>query len=169
MTHQLWAVPGGGTEGGTTRYSVPQVARLLGISERAVRKRITAGTLSAERTRTGWWVDMEAVPTEPSAVPAEPSPEPAAALGGTAVPGGGTSTALTEAQRAEALGEYAAAILAPAFATIERLEAVNRAQAETIGRLQAELATLQERVTVHSDQVAEVTASPRPWWRWWRR
>ena len=29
-------------------------ARRLGISERAVRKRITAGTLDAERTPAGW-------------------------------------------------------------------------------------------------------------------
>jgi hypothetical protein len=32
-----------GTAAGTARYSVPEVARLLGISERAVRKRIAAG------------------------------------------------------------------------------------------------------------------------------
>jgi hypothetical protein len=34
------------------RYSVPETARLLGISERAVRKRITAGTLEAHKEGT---------------------------------------------------------------------------------------------------------------------
>jgi excisionase family DNA binding protein len=55
------------------RYSVPQAARLLGISERAVRKRITSGALPAEKTATGWLVELGAVPeavlAEPCAVP----------------------------------------------------------------------------------------------------
>jgi len=52
----------GGTNGGTGRYSVPQAARYLGISERAVRKRIEAGTLAAERDGRQWVVFLAAVP-----------------------------------------------------------------------------------------------------------
>jgi hypothetical protein len=59
------AEPNGGTSGTGGRYSVPEVARLLGISERAVRKRITAGTLDAVKEAGVWIVTLEAVPTEP--------------------------------------------------------------------------------------------------------
>ncbi len=52
----------GGTNGGTGRYSVPQAARYLGISERAVRKRIEAGTLAAERDGRQWVVFLGAIP-----------------------------------------------------------------------------------------------------------
>ncbi|MBV9281770.1 MAG: helix-turn-helix domain-containing protein [Chloroflexi bacterium] len=56
--------PGGGTDGPgareeavpLVRYSVPQAARILGISERAVRKRIDHGTLAAERDGLRWLV-----------------------------------------------------------------------------------------------------------------
>jgi len=49
---------------------VPEAARALGISERAVRKRITAGTLDAEKEGTAWAVFLPAGPkAEPGAVP----------------------------------------------------------------------------------------------------
>ncbi len=51
-----------GTSGGTVRYSVPQAARYLGISERAVRKRIQTGSLAAERDGRQWIVFLPAVP-----------------------------------------------------------------------------------------------------------
>lgn len=58
-----------GNDGGTIRLSVPEAARHLGISERAVRKRIEAGTLPAERDGSKWIVTVpitaeEAVPSE---------------------------------------------------------------------------------------------------------
>lgn len=68
--------------GGTAWLSVPQAARHLGISERAVRKRIAGQTLPAQRDGGGPWrvrvgTIGEAVPeppevgtTEPDAVPA---------------------------------------------------------------------------------------------------
>jgi hypothetical protein len=80
--------------------------------------------------------------------------------GGTRGTEGGTGTALTEAQRAEALGEYAAAILAPALATIERLHAETRDQAELIGQLRAQLAAA---------ETTQVDTPHRPWWRFWDR
>jgi hypothetical protein len=63
------------------RYSVPQVARVLGISERAVRKRITAGTLDAHKEGSAWVVLL---PATSEAVPAVPAAQGAAPEGGTA-------------------------------------------------------------------------------------
>ena len=74
-----------GTERGTVRYSVPEVARVLGISERAVRKQITAGTLDAHKEGSAW---VELLPATPGAVPAAPAAPRAvpdgASRGGTA-------------------------------------------------------------------------------------
>jgi hypothetical protein len=74
-----------GTGTGPARYSVPEVARLLGISERAVRKRITAGTLDAHKEGNAWVVLLHAttgaVPAASAAQEAVPSTEPE---GGTA-------------------------------------------------------------------------------------
>jgi len=85
---------GGGTRRGTARYSVPEAARALGISERAVRKRITAGARDAEKDGTAWAVSLPAgtgavrgaVPAAEPAAPTEPHAVPGAAPG--AVPGG---------------------------------------------------------------------------------
>ena len=81
----------GGTNGGTVRYSVPQAARYLGISERAVRKRIDAGTLAAERDGRQWVVFLVAVP---DAVPSGTSSDGEAVPGGTS---GGTDAEPIEA------------------------------------------------------------------------
>jgi len=90
------AEPRGGTDtasSGTVRYSVPEAARILGISERGIRKRIDAGTLFATRDGRAWIVYLEepasgagtaesAVPSEPRAVPGtEPEPERAVSSG----------------------------------------------------------------------------------------
>lgn len=86
----------GGTDdgtGGPRRYSVPQAARRLGISERAVRKRIDAGTVLAVRDGRTWTVILEepnggtdtagsavlAAPSEPGAAPRRSSAEPGTA------------------------------------------------------------------------------------------
>jgi excisionase family DNA binding protein len=65
---------------GLVPQSVPQAARVLGISERAVRKRITAGSLPAERDGRQWIVYVPAVPNGTTgtidgttAAPSEPS------------------------------------------------------------------------------------------------
>ena len=69
-----------GTAGGTVRYSVPEVARLLRISERAVRKQITAGALDAHKEGNAWVVllpsTMGAVPVVPAAQEAVPGAVP---------------------------------------------------------------------------------------------
>jgi hypothetical protein len=79
-----------GTAVGTTRYSVPEVARLLGISERAVRKRITAGTLDAHKEGNAWVVLLSATTGAVPAAPAAPEAVPSAA------PEGGTGAAAVD-------------------------------------------------------------------------
>jgi hypothetical protein len=69
-----------GTGSGPARYSVPEVARVLGISERAIRKRITAGTLDAHQEGSAWVVLL---PATSEAVPAVPAAQGAAPEGGT--------------------------------------------------------------------------------------
>lgn len=75
------------TEEHDARYSVPEAARALGISERAVRKRITVGTLDAYKEGTAWVVSLPAttwaVSTEPLAVVAVPEDGTGAVLSGT--------------------------------------------------------------------------------------
>jgi len=62
---------------------VPEVARQLNISERAVRKRITAGTLDAHKEGSAWVVLL---PATMGAVPAAPTAQEAVPEGGTAAP-----------------------------------------------------------------------------------
>jgi hypothetical protein len=163
-------------EGGTTRYSVPQVARLLGISERAVRKRITAGTLDAERTPTGWLVVLEAVPTVPSAVPGAVPAEPSAALGGTvAVPVPLPDGELVAVREALAHAHDEVAFLR---SQLEARDAELERRADEIARhQQLLLAALTSRPALEAHAVAvpeppgAVPPVPHPWWArwaWWR-
>jgi len=75
---------------GTAGYSVPEAARALGISERAVRKRIVAGTLPAEKEGPRWVVFLPAgTRTGPGAVLGEPAgPQAVLEVAQGAVPGG---------------------------------------------------------------------------------
>lgn len=63
---------------GTARYSVPQAARRLGISERAVRKRIEADSLLAVREGRSWVVILEE-PASGTSTAAPPVPAAPAA------------------------------------------------------------------------------------------
>jgi excisionase family DNA binding protein len=116
------AVPGGATDG-EIRCSVPRAARLLGISERAVRKRIAAGTLRAEPFGRSYriWLPEDAPPPGP-----EPGPEPIEA---TFRPTG-ASVAVSPAAYAQ-LEAIRDRWLAPLVETIAE-------QAQQIGRLDAE-------------------------------
>ncbi len=67
--------------GGTVWLSVPQAARHLGISERAVRKRIAAQTIPAQRDGSGPWrvrvgTTGAAVPEPPKSGTTEPDTAP---------------------------------------------------------------------------------------------
>lgn len=161
----------GGTNGGTQgeqpepgRYSVPQAARIIGISERGVRRRIEAGTLAAERDGTRWVVLL--------------SPE----LGGTgsgtapphAVPGGTLppSTAPLDSVPADLYRELEARA---ARTQHEKEQAQQQA-----AYFQGQLEELREHVRLltdsqHTEQgrsgmlepatIDTETATPRPWWR----
>jgi hypothetical protein len=120
-----------GTEAGTTRYSVPQVARVLGISERAVRKRLTAGTLDAHEEGNAWVVLL---PPTTGAVPAA-SAGPGAVPG--AAPEGGTR----------------AVDLAPMAELIDRLTRDNQ-------ELAAGAALWQERARFLGERLQALEAGP---------
>ena len=58
------------------RYTVPQAARRLGITERATRKRIAAGTLAGTGDDRAWTVEFA-----PPSIPGTTEPEPGGAAG----------------------------------------------------------------------------------------
>jgi hypothetical protein len=109
--------------GGTAWLSVPQAARHLGISERAVRKRIAAQTLPAQRDGGGpWWVR---VGTTGAAVPEPPK------VGTTAPDAAPAPGALVTA------GDDWRAVLAAKDQVIAAQVATISAQAQTIAALLA--------------------------------
>jgi len=160
---------------GTARSSVPEAARALGISERAVRKRITAGTLAAAKDGHAWVVFL------PAGTGAVPGAEPA--------PGGGPGAAPDRHQAApEAVPD-----ISPLVDLIDRqgAEIARLTEAATVWQLRARQA--EERVLALEARVADADAGedapgtrqdapgapdpPRPapdaplprWRRWWRR
>ncbi len=119
--------------------TVREAARAWGVSVNTIRRWIASGELVAERVErpqgSQWRVYA------PRDVPPGTSHEHAPATPRD-VPGradGVSSLAPPDVQRAEALAAYGATLLTPVLATVERLEAQTRDQAETIGRLRAEL------------------------------
>jgi len=176
----------GGTNGGTGRYSVPQAARYLGISERAVRKRIDAGTLAAKRDGRQWVVFLAAVP---DAVP-----------GGT---GGGTGSAdgavpsepieaqyrVTPAEIEQAIERTGDKYVTDMRAMFERVDELYRERLADKDRVIVELEqqrdderrrreAAESRLSALDAQQAESlmqtssapqTTNTRPWWRWWQR
>ncbi len=101
--------------GGTAWLSVPQAARHLGISERAVRKRIAAQALPAQRDGRGPWrvrvgTDGAAVPEPPEVGTTEPGTEPA--VGALMASGGDWRVAL--AAKDQVIAAQAATISAQA-------------------------------------------------------
>lgn len=171
----------GGTSSGTVRYSVPQAARRLGISERAVRKRIAAGTLHAERAGGRWWVWLEP----------EPVPEPGGTGSGTQAEPDGTDAEPIEARyrvtpaeiehAIERTGARYVADMRTLFAELDaRYERLYRDQLEAKDGLIAELRRRAEVAEAERDQLradlrAHQAATPadppqrRPWWRLWQR
>jgi excisionase family DNA binding protein len=152
--------------------SIPAAAAALGVSANTVRAMIKRGELRAERVRRpqGYtlrvYLDDE-VPAAPTSVTSTATSDE--------VPAASTYQAPTsELQRAEALAQYGATLLAPVLATVERLAAENRVQAETISQLRLELA---QRPMLEPGQVGggdagpRASGRPRPWWRrwaWWQ-
>jgi hypothetical protein len=150
--------------------SVPEAARQLGISERAVRFRISSGALAATRTGQGWQVTLPAAEVSGSAVVEGGSPAATEAVGGNGAVGHGGS----EGGSAEA-GAVGATALDLALAEIAdlraRLDAHQQAEAE-LRRLLA--AALQQRAlpaptSSDSGSASEIGVKshaatlPRPW------
>lgn len=181
---------GGGSSGGTARYSVPQVARMLGISERAVRKQIETGKLSAERDGNRWLIAL----AEPDSVP---DPEPRGTGAVPSEPKRGTESEPIDVDyrpvAAEASQRYLDELrdiwLMPLIhengdlrERIGRLEAERDAlQREhdelraTLKTIEARPATTQVRETPAKDESpveepsAPQTPKNRPRWRFWER
>jgi hypothetical protein len=133
-------------QGGTMWLSVPMAARHFGISERAIRKRIDAGTLIAEREGHGpWRVQVGAAPAVPGAAPGGTG-------GGTQ---GGTTTAPIEAAY-QVAGEAAPVALVPLETMVAELRGLADQLAELARRnegLALEVGTLRERQVGHEAQL----------------
>jgi FtsZ-binding cell division protein ZapB len=164
------------------RYSVAAAAQQLGISDRAVRKRIQAGTLRAEPHGRTYWVYLEPGPEgpEPGPVPLDrngPEPRPDRAL---------------SAERETAVVNLVQQMIEPFVKELgETKEQLGRMTAERDqARIQAEMAALereqiqaerdalQARLSALETQRAESpattlptpeTATRRAWWAFWRR
>lgn len=133
--------------------SVPAAAQALGISERAVRKRIHAGTLRGEPFGRSFmvWLPDDAPPPGPEPGPAprpEPGPEPIEARFT-------ADTALVSDAARQQLAAIRDEWLAPLVAQLTE-------QAETIGRLTAERDELRERLAAaEAEKVAPAPPQPR--------
>jgi excisionase family DNA binding protein len=137
--------------------TLPEAARILGVSESTVRRLVKAGKLEAERVLRPqghvWMVRVPAPATDPpsepprwiGASPANPPGEPAAA---SATP--------------SALASWMTAVLEPVMAelAVSRQQLVS--QAETIGTLRAENRALLART---APQPPDPTMGA-PWTRW---
>jgi hypothetical protein len=139
--------------------TVSQAAAALGVSVASIRRGIKTGRYPARRQPTvqgyTWLVSLPSAPDSrvaaarvpdgrvpDSRVPAQDGPTP-------------TTTAIL-ATRAQEMAQYTRELLAPLHARLE-------AQAERIGRLEAELAQARG---------AQTQSAPSPVWearRWWQR
>jgi len=154
--------------GSRNRHTVPEVARLLGISERGVRDRIARGTLQAEREGTRWMVLL------PAERPTTPPEDDAAVRGslrgsdavGGAV-GGGSDAVVTPAEVERAIqrtGQQYTADLRAMLAELRQVyegqiaakDAALAAKDETI----AELRRRAEVAEVERDRLATAQAAP---------
>jgi len=77
-----------------------------------------------------------------------------------------------EGARAEALATYAATLIAPHLATIERLAGELGEQAHRVGELEQQLHVARARIAALEAPVSPIGEPPRPWWArwlaWWR-
>ena len=155
------------------RYSVPEAAKLLGITERAVRKRIEAGTLLGKRNGREWVVLL---PREPVAEPKGTSSGTDSEPDGTATESRGTNgTSSVEAiaeklyrdnlELAGRVGFYQA--------EIQHLKAQLEAAQTRILELEAPKEATVEMANHPSPSENEAdsgsqTVSSRLWWQFWR-
>ena len=140
-----------GTEDGTIWLSVPETARHLGISERAVRKRIAVNALPAEREGGGpWRVQVSAADAAPRAVP---SAAPGGPQGGTTSGTGAEPIEVAYRVAGEAVAEVA---LVPLATMVEELRGLADQLQEMSRRnetLALEVGMLRERQVGHEAQL----------------
>ena len=132
--------------------SIPLAARTLGISERAVRKRIAAGTLAAEPFGRSYKVWL------PSEVP-EPGPVLTGASSGPHGPGAEPGPEPIEARfRTDEPPQVA---LVPLHTMVEELRGLANELGEMARRNEAlavEVGTLRERTAAQQETIAELRA-----------
>ena len=153
------------------RYTVAAAAERLGISDRAVRKRIQAGTLKAEPNGRTYWVYLEPGPEGP-----EPGPVPLDRNGPVLT---GTSYRVTPGEIEQAIEHTGDKYVADMRAMFERVDDLYRDRLADKDRLIVELEeqrdALRSRVSaLEAQQVEsldEPTSAPEPprrtWWRFW--
>jgi hypothetical protein len=150
---------------GTEYRTVAAAARILGISERGVRQRISRGTLAAVRTPEGWRVELGAESrTEQTQ---EQGPE-RRTVRGTVLPEQGPEH--------DAVPPLVAALQGEVTFLRTVIERGDQERAELHNRLREAHLLLAQRPALSSGLVESTTpgeaatsTAPRPWWRkWWR-
>ena len=148
--------------------SLREAAEALGVSEAAVRRMVKSGALTGLREpRPQGHVWRIYLPEHLAPAPGAP---PARSDAGTLRrqdPSGAV-----EGARAEALAAYAAAIVAPHLATIERLSGELAERAHRVGELEQQLQAAQARLAMLDAPASQMEDTPRLWWErwlWWRR
>lgn len=141
--------------GSRDRHTVPEVARLLGISERGVRDRITRGTLQAERAGTRWMVLL------PAERPATPPGDDAVVRGSPR----GSEAVATPAVVEQAIARTGQRYTADLHTMLAELREIFAGQVEAKDQViatQAEaLAELRRRAEVAEATVAEPSPAER--------
>lgn len=152
----------------TDRYSVAEAAALLTISERAVRKRIAAGTLHAERIGGRWWIHFDQEP-EPDNTSTGTKPEPSEPLE--------AHYQVTPAEIEQAIQRTGRQYTSDLRGMFEQLDALYRDQIDAKDALIDELRRRAETAEAERDRLrstppADSHDSPhisRRRWQLWRR
>lgn len=157
--------------GQAATHTIADAARLLGVSENAVRKRIRRGTLPAYKEGDRWLVAIPTTPATTGLVGDYPS----------------ATTDLAADQAAPATGQATdlAAAITPLAALIERLTAENRELAEAATVWQVRARHLEEQMKQltagqdapqaspavhHATKATDATPDASvPWWKFWER
>jgi hypothetical protein len=147
------------TEEKPSTRSVPEVAQELGITERAVRKRIQAGSLQGELVNGRWYVVLPS----PDATPV-PRCSPGASVKSSA---SGTRPATPASRRPEPEPPEDGSESVPATHAAELLKMLRELQQQNlelagqVGFLQAKLSTTQEQLLL-AEHSGEPDQEPEP-------
>jgi len=168
--------------------SIEDAAVALGLNQSTVRRHVREQKLPSKRIKRPQGYILRVF--VPESQLADPSLAQLGELGppDSDQPGGPSwvptsaqlATPLDPSERAQAMAAYSRELLEPLVEALERSEARAREQAETIGQLRADLATVRAELGTLKAAQAPVDASgapgppepttdaPAPWWRRWR-